>query len=389
MKQYSLEKFKEKRKNKKMLSITILTILILIILVIVALYIANRSFRTFIDKYILRKELTEKEANTLVIDTENLSLIYAYDKNIVIYDDGNIIFYNAAGKQTENIEMTLSRPIADSQNKYIALGDYGSQKICLIKSNNLIWQKDIEGKVSKISVNKNGYVAVSITGTTYESIVMLYNPKGELLFSKYLSTYVMETEISQDNKYIAIAEIDNSGVSPTTKIEIISIETAMKNPENATINTYQAGANEMVTGLKYQKKNKLLCSFDSYILRMTLANTEKIYENTNLTAYVDINLDKGFLRVDKEESSVFKSDYRLKINNTNEKEKTYIIEGSIKDVLDTGKIIALNLGKEVQFINNNGRLIKKYISSKEIKNVIISNKLGIMVYNDKIDIINL
>ncbi len=389
MKQYSLEKFKEKRKNKKMLSITILTILILIILVIVALYIANRSFRTFIDKYILRKELTEKEANTLVIDTENLSLIYAYDKNIVIYDDGNIIFYNAAGKQTENIEMTLSRPIADSQNKYIALGDYGSQKICLIKSNNLIWQKDIEGKVSKISVNKNGYVAVSITGTTYESIVMLYNPKGELLFSKYLSTYVMETEISEDNQYLAIAEIDNSRISPSTKIEIISVEKATTNSEKATVNTYEAGANEMITGLKYQKKNQLLCSFDSYILKITENSTEKIYENTNLTAYVGINLDRAFFRVDKEESSVFKSDYRLKLNNTAGKEKTYIIEGSIKDVTDKGKIIALNLGKEVQFVNYKGWLVKKYISNQEIKNVIISNKIGIMIYNDKIDIINL
>ena len=378
MNKYSLEKFKEKRKNRKMFNITIITLLILVVLIIIALYIGNRNVRTFMDRYILRKEITEENANTLVIDTENLSLIYAYDKNLVTYTDGNIIFYNSSGKEDGKIEMTLSKPIADSQKEYLALGDYGSQKICLIKSNNLIWQKDIEGKVSKISVNEKGYVAVSITGTTHESIVMLYNSKGELLFSKYLSTYVMETEISQDNKYIAIAEIDNSGVSPTTKIEIISIETAMKNPENATINTYQAGANEMVTGLKYQKKNKLLCSFDSYILRMTLANTEKIYENTNLTAYVDINLDKGFLRVDKEESSVFKSDYRLKINNTNEKEKTYIIEGSIKDVLDTGKIIALNLGKEVQFINNNGRLIKKYISSKEIKNVIISNKLDII-----------
>lgn len=389
MKKYSLEKFKEKRKNKKVLNITIITTVVLTILIIIALYIANRSFRTFIDKYLLRKELTEKNANTLVIDTENLSLIYTYDENIVIYNDGNIIFYNPVGKQTSNIEMTLSKPIADSEKKYLVLGDYGSQKICLIKSNNLIWQKDIEGKVSKISVNKNGYVAVSITGTTCESIVMLYNPKGELLFSKYLSKYVIETEISEDNKFLAIAEIDNSRISPTTKIEIVSIEKAITNSENATINTYEAETNDMITGLKYQRKNQLLCSFDSYILKMTENWAEKIYENTNLTAYVGINLNREFFRIDKEESSVFKSDYRLKINNISGKEKTYIIEGSIKDVIDQGKIIALNLGKEVQFVNNKGWLIKKYISSQEIKNVIISNKLGIMIYNDKIDIIKL
>lgn len=389
MKQYSLEKFKRQRKNKKIINLTMITIAILIIITIIALYIGNRNFKKIIDTYILRKEITEKNANTLVIDTENLSLIYTYDKNLAIYNDGNINFYNSAGKEDSKIEMTLSRPIADSKKDYLALGDYGSQKICLIKSNNLIWQKDIEGKVSKISVNPNGYVAVSITGTTYESIVMLYNPKGELLFSKYLSTYVMETAISEDNKYIAIAEIDNSKISPTSKVEIISIETAMKNSENATVNTYEAETNEMITGLKYQKKDKLLCSFDKYILKMTQSTTEKIYETTDLTAYVDINLDREFLRIDKEESSVFKSDYRLKINNTEGKEKTYIIEGSIKDITDKEKIIALNLGKEVQFINNKGRLIKKYTSSQEVKDVIISNKIGAIIYKDKIDIINL
>ncbi len=39
---------------------------------------------------------------------------------------------------------------------------------------------------------------------------MVYDPKGELLFSKYLSTYVLGIDISEDHKYIAIAETDNS-----------------------------------------------------------------------------------------------------------------------------------------------------------------------------------
>ena len=101
---------------------------------------------------------------------------------------------------------------------------------------------------------------------------MLYNPKGDLLFSNYLSTYVMETDISENNKYLAIAEIDNSGISPTTKIEIISVDAAIKNTGTATVNTYQAETNQMLTGLEYQRKNKLLCSFDNYIIKMTERN---------------------------------------------------------------------------------------------------------------------
>lgn len=389
MKKYSLETFKERKKHKKMVNITIIVFIAVIVLVIASLYIANRGFRTFVDKYLLRKEISEDHANTLIIDTENLSLIYAYNKNLVIYNDGNINFYNQLGKENGKIEITLSKPIADTDGKYLVLGDQGSQKICLIKSNTLVWQKDLDGKISKISVNENGYVAVTVTGTTYESIVMLYNPKGELLFSNYLSTYVMEADISENNKYLAIAQIDNSGISPTTKIEIISIDAAIKNAENVIVNTYQAETNEMLTGMKYHKQNKLLCSFDKYIIKMTEKNCEKIYETTDLTAYVDIGLNNEFVKIDKETSSVFKSDYRLKIQKQDNKEKNYIIEGSIKAIKTADKTIALNLGKEIQFINTNGWLKKKYKSTQEVPKVILSDEIGVMVYTDKIDIINL
>ena len=228
-----------------------------------------------------------------------------------------------------------------------------------------------------------------MTGTTYESIVMLYNPKGELLFTSYLSMYVMEADISENNKYLAIAEIDNSGISPTTKIEMISIELASSKSENATVNQYVATTNEMLTGMKFQGKGNLLCSFDSYIIKMTENSCDRVYEIMNLTAYVDVKLSDSFIRVDKEQSSVFKSDYRLKIDNTNGKERAYIIEGSLKSVVAKDKIIALNLGKEILFVNNKARLVKKYISTQEIGNVIISDKIAAILYKDKISIINL
>lgn len=389
MKKYSLEKFKERRKNRKMIKFTIITLIAIIILVFIALYMANKSFNSFIDTYIFRKRISENDANSLTIDTDNLSLIYGYDKSLVVYSDGSINFYNTDAKQTGNIEMTLSKPIADSEENYLALADYGLQKVCLIKSNNLVWQKDIEGKISKISVNKQGYVAVSVTGTTYESIVMVFNEKGDLLFSKYLSNYVMDVDLSEDSKYIAIAEVDNSTILPVTKIEMVSVGLASTSSENATVNTYEAESNDLLTGMKFQSKNLLLCSFENYVLKMTDSSNDKIYEFSDLTAYLEVDFKKGFVRIDKEESSVFKSDYRLKITGENGSEKVYIIEGSIKSLVCKDNKIALNLGKEVQFINNNGWLVKKFVGNQEVKSVLVSNKIGIIVFKDKISIISL
>lgn len=389
MKKYSLDKFKERRKNRKMIKFTIITLIAIIILVFIALYMANKSFNSFIDTYILKKRISENDANSLTIDTDNLSLIYAYDKSLVVYSDGSINFYNTDAKQTGNIEMTLSKPIADSEDKYLALADYGLQKVCLIKSNSLVWQKDIEGKISKVSVNKQGYVAVSVTGTTYESIVMLFNENGDLLFSKYLSTYVIDVDISDDSKYIAIAEVDNSTILPVTKIEMVSVGLASTSSENATINTYEAESNKLLTGMNFQSKNVLVCSFEDYVLKMTDSSSDRLYEFSDLTAYLEVDSRKGVVRIDKEESSVFKSDYRLKITNENNSEKVYIIEGSIKSLVCKDNRIALNLGKEVQFIDNNGWLVKKFIGKQEVKSVLVSNKIGIIVFKDKISIVNL
>lgn len=389
MKKYSLDKFKERRKNRKMIKFTIITLIAIIILVFIALYMANKSFNSFIDTYILKKRISENDANSLTIDMDNLSLIYAYDKSLVVYSDGSINFYNTDAKQTGNIEMTLSKPIADSEDKYLALADYGLQKVCLIKSNSLVWQKDIEGKISKVSVNKQGYVAVSVTGTTYESIVMLFNENGDLLFSKYLSTYVIDVDISDDSKYIAIAEVDNSTILPVTKIEMVSVGLASTSSENATINTYEAESNKLLTGMNFQSKNVLVCSFEDYVLKMTDSSSDRLYEFSDLTAYLEVDSRKGVVRIDKEESSVFKSDYRLKITNENNLEKVYIIEGSIKSLVCKDNRIALNLGKEVQFIDNNGWLVKKFIGKQEVKSVLVSNKIGIIVFKDKISIVNL
>lgn len=389
MKKYSLERFKEEKKNKRMYKFTAVIIVVTLVLIIVSLYIAHQGFRSFVDTYILKKEISEENANSVTIDTEKLSLIYAFNKNLVIYSEGNVNFYNTDAKKVGNIEITISKPIADSEGKYLILGDYGLQKMCLIKDTSLLWQKDIEGKISKICVNKNGYVAVCVTGTTYESIVMLFNPKGELIFSKYTSDYVIGIDISEDDKYVAIALIDNTKLLPETEVQLISVEKAIKDAENATINTYKTDNGEVLSGIKFQKKDNLICAFDSYVLKINSKNSEKIYEISALTAYVDTNLNNGFARVDKEKSSVFKSDYRLKIKNNSNSEKIYIIEGSIKNIKSKDNIVAINLGTMALFIKDNGWLDKRFISTQEIKDIYLSSQIGVIVYKDKISIIKL
>lgn len=54
-----------------------------------------------------------------------------------------------------------------------------------------------------------------------------------------------------------------------------------------------------------------------------------------------------------------------------------------------GSNIALNLGSRIDFINTNGWLVKKYISEKEIQDIVIAEKVAGIVYKDKVEIANL
>ncbi len=51
--------------------------------------------------------------------------------------------------------------------------------------------------------------------------------------------------------------------------------------------------------------------------------------------------------------------------------------------------IALNLGSSVEFINTNGWIVKKYISEKEVKDIVLSENIVGIVYKDKVEISNL
>ena len=63
--------------------------------------------------------------------------------------------------------------------------------------------------------------------------------------------------------------------------------------------------------------------------------------------------------------------------------------GAAKDVNSFGDVVAINLGQEVEFINTRGGLLKRYSSLQEVQDVILGNGVAGIVYNDKVELINL
>lgn len=211
MKYYVLDDYREKKLNKKKLAKVIsIVVIVILFIVLIGFYIGDASFRGWIDINVFRKEITENTGPIIEQSGSDNSYTYAYDGKMIVLSKNRLLTYHSGGNLAYEISVNISNPIFDSRGEYLALAEKGGSKLYLISGQNIIWQQDIEGKISRINVNANGYVSVIVTGTTDKTVVTTYAVEGNKLSTAYLSaTYAVDSDISSDNQYLAIAELRN------------------------------------------------------------------------------------------------------------------------------------------------------------------------------------
>lgn len=386
------EKIKQLSKKKIMITSIIGTIIVITIFLF-CMYLGNKTFRDFMDKYVLMKNVMENNLLTINIDENENNNIYAYDKYLSILNKNTLKGYNSSGKEEYELKVELTNPISSQNNRFLLLAEKDKQKIYLIESNQIVWEKELQGNISRISVNKNGYVSVVLTGTTYKSVIQTFDKKGNELFKTYLfNSIAIDTSISNDNKYLSFAEVNTDGTVLNTAIKTISIQKAKQQPSESIESSINPNINGLLIKIAYQEGNKLICLYDNSIYIIQNGTTEiltDLQEKDKKATFADINLDNHLLRV-SEKSSFLNTETSVEIMNVlNKKWSLYKFNDVVKEIYCQKDKIAINLGSEVHFIGTNGWLIKKYISSQEIKKIVIGNNFSGIIYRNKIEIVEL
>ena len=368
----------------------IIAVILAILLIIILFFCFNPSFRNFFTIYIFRKQANQDKLNSITLEEDESSYVYAYDKYITVLKRNILYTYNASGNVTSETDLKISKPLFASNNRFLAVAEQNGDAIYLISGSNIIWQSTIDGNISKIKVNNNGYVSVIVSGTSYKSIVITFDSKGKEMFKTYLSsTIAVDTDISNDNKYLSVAEVDYSGSIIKSMIKTISIEKAKSDPTNSVIFTFNGEENSLITKISYQNKNILSCMYNDSIhfLNISDENDSKVVTFDNQCNFADIHLKNNILYTSSK-SSGFSNNITVNISTVPSGNiSTYQLKGSIKSVVTYNEKIAINVGSEIHFIGLNGWLIKKYTSSNEINSIILGDSIAGVVYKDKIEII--
>lgn len=385
------KKEKNNKINKKKLAIVIiLGIILLFFIIILIIYNTSPGFHNWVDKNILNKEVMQNSATT--IEIEENSKVFAYNKNIAVLNKNKLKIYNNFGNKESELDVDIANPIFYSSNRYVVIAENGGKKVYCLEDNKIIWETEVEGTISQIHINRNGYVAVVVTGTSYKTVVDMFNNKGESLFKTYLSANrLVDVSISNDNKFLALAEVDTSGTIIQSNIKVISVEKAQSDSTNSMEKIYNGQQNALITNIKYQDNDKLVCMYDNSIRIIADDKDELLvyYANEKIN-FSSIELNNSVINVKEQSSGLFTADSIVNIINVSNKDvKTYKVDSVTKDVRTYENIIALNLGSEIEFINTDGWLVKRYISKQEITNMVFSNSVAGIIYRDRVELINL
>ena len=377
--------------KKRIAGLIILLVIIVIFIVGYILYATNEEFRTFMDMNVLRKEITENNLNSIVLEDYDKSNIYAYSNKIAVLKDNKLSLYTASGRQEGQLEVQISTPITYSNGRFFMLAQQDSSKAYLIRDNEIVWEKDLEGNISRVSVNSAGYSSIILTGTAYKTVIVVFDNQGNELFKYMSSTITVDSAISEDNQYLSFAEVNISGTFVQSNIKTLSIEKAKTSPNEANVFTYNADSNSLILNIKYQNNNKLVCMYDDSVHVIKNNEDTKVADiNSSGMTFYSIELNNHLVGTVESTSGLLDTQTSVQIiNMDNQNQSTYNFNGVTKELYSYGNKIALNLGSEVHFIETNGWLIKKYTSSQEIRKIVITDEIAGIVYRDKIEIVNL
>ncbi len=384
-------RIERKMNMQKIIKLILIIGIFIVIIGFFSFYIAEDSFRKWVDINILRKEITMEDAVSIDLNTAKNNQIFAYSKYIAVLSNKKLSLYTSNGENVSNIDTDISNAVYDSSEKYFAIAESKGKNFSIVFDKNYMWSGTEEGEISQIHINCNGYVAVVSSDTTYKAIISMYNSSGKLLFKKYFANNrIIDLNISKDNKYIAIGDADISGATIQSNVKIMSIEKAQKKEEEDIINTYSENKDKLLTNITYESNGNIVCMYNNLVTVIKNNEQKNIFEINNQVTFLSTELNNHIVYLEEVKDGILSKDTIVHVIDTESlQEKKHQLNEVAKKLDTNGNTIAINVGTDIYFFNSKGWLVKKYYSSKEITNFVFSDNIAGIVYKDKIEIINL
>lgn len=377
-----IKKMRKKKNKTKIINVVIFIVLLLSIIVLSMIsYVKTCNIDLlkeykFLEKYVVSLFAKDEDKIYLELnfDLSKKPKISVYNGNIAQCSKEELKIYNSYGKLQSNFNINFtSTPILSSEGRYLVVSSLEGNKILLFEGANKKWEKQLEGNVINISVNRNGFVTVVHKADDILSKVVVYDQNGnEYFFRGKSQSYIVSAKLAKDDRQLVINAIDVSGVKLNSIFEFMDI----RGKNIKAVSSYE---DKIFIDGKFIKDDNFVA----------LTNNEIIYYNSNHEVVWDKNInskiycfnvcDNKYVVIgvasDKLQEGLFGDKTELQIFDTKGHEiKNLKIDNIIKGVSVYDDVIAVNLGKEVVLYSCKGKRIKNITSKLEVEKVELINK---------------
>ncbi len=315
-------------------------------------------------------------------------------KLLLVSTGSDLFFYGTDAEEGYKESLISTELITDYSENYMVVVVRDTNTIFLFKNSSLVWKKELNENIQNISVNKNGYVTViySQSGYKAKSSIKIYKPSGDELFTTYLgSTYAIDVEMTNNNKILYIAELDTEGIKAKSAIKAIHIA-EVETSKNPKVEIIPVETDELIIDIECNAENQL------YILKnsgIDVLKEEKGIENVYAfeiknTLFASIKGVRYPVVIESMATGIFTNETKLKVLKENSVEEIKI-SGNLQSMDTYGDIIAINLEKEVLFLNLNAKVVKRYELEKPLLAVKVFGDGGnaALVFRNKIELVKL
>lgn len=357
--------------------------------IFLAFYISSHPFREFIDTNILKREVKENSLKE-IYEEVNAKNVFLSNKNIHILTSGELKTYDKNGNFLSSNILSIGNAVCDHIGDYMVLGEKDGRKVFLFEKGKLKWEREIEGNIDNVYINKNGKICVIGKTSIYNSLIVLMDENGNSSLKRYFkSKYISKAGISGNDKFLVMALVDYEKIKILSEIEIMDIEKAANDEEGAIIKKYEK--DELILDIDVQDTEETLVKCLKEIYLVNKDEEKKVHDISDETSFVTIKLNGGFAEVNQIKTNIFKAENELKFydkygNNAG----VLLLDDNIpKDVIGAGSNVLIEMQQQVIVSSDIGWLKKRYNSKRNIIDVKISEEMIAIIYNDQISIVSI
>ena len=357
------EKLKLKLQNIDKKKVLTLVGVIVVVLVIIA--INNYTALGLV----LNKNINSGDAIHIELQTTNNKII-PFNNEVIVYNQGKMLFYDNYGRQTGTLtlEDTLDADIQTS-GKYIQIVNKDKKIVYVYKNKYEVGRIKIEGDIYSANINKQGISVIEYSSNGNKTELGIYESSGEKIYNIKLSNKIIgKYVLSDDSRYLAYIDVNISGISAQTNINVIDLNNIKEDEINA--KTIHTNNNFLAYDIYFSGKTVIARFEQEYMIYDMSYNKKQLGQivDGQLVSIGEYNKKYAYTRLDEN------GDYVLGFGKMlSDKVKEILIKDTPKYFNYENGIAYVCYAKKIEAYNNYGMKIKNYDSDMIVTEPIVFN----------------